>query len=392
MPPGLPGPPPEDIEPARPAGRTGRGTTCWFEVRGIPRSSRAPGPGLLVAGYRAPTARLASDLRIRRARAARTVPRSLRGRSGPTLPGPHREGGSVASRHMPSSVASLRTAAGAALMLLLVSGCGGGRPLPSVGPLGLGPTATFPSLTELDVDAACVTDADPANGGEPPPPDGVTKAGDPADPTGVVAIEVVGVGDLVLPSDELFAADLFGLGGNPADFEAIDLEGFTGSAPACLHVALYEPADERVAFVHVRLSDEPVTTWRETAGFGVDGGTGGLGSAEAVVAVGSSTEGLGEQYLDVLEQTYRNTWSWMNITVDPPTGANVVGFSTGFGDGGYPVVVGEDVDGRPASVVIDHGVVPWAWLSRVGTVSGGAPGASPRRRPGRWVRRWTERR
>ena len=36
--------------------------------------------GPLVARYRAPTARLASDLRSRRARAARTVPRSLEGR------------------------------------------------------------------------------------------------------------------------------------------------------------------------------------------------------------------------------------------------------------------------------------------------------------------------
>jgi hypothetical protein len=235
--------------------------------------------------------------------------------------------------------------------------------------LGAGPASTFPSRADLDPASACVASPDPANGGHPAPPDGVIEAGDPADPTGVVAIEAVGVGDLVLTSDQLLVADLFWLGGDPAELEAIDLDGFAGRAAVCFHVARYDSSDERVAFVHIRLSASPVASWRQAGGFGVDGGTGGIASTDAVIAAGSGVEGLIDQYLAELDRTYVDTWSWLNIELDPATGGNVIGFSTGFGDGGYPVVVGEDAEGRPASVVIDHVVVPWAWLARVGDVT-----------------------
>jgi hypothetical protein len=267
---------------------------------------------------------------------------------------------------MGSAAIRVPLATAVAAAALVGGACNG--PLVPFEAQGLEPPATFPSRTELDRGSACVTSSDPANGGDPAPPDGVVAAGDPADPTGVVAIEVVGVGDLVLTSDQLLAADLFALAGDPAELDAIDLDGFTGRAPVCFHVAHYDSTDERVAFVHIRLSDAPVVSWRETGGFGVDGGTGGIASTEAVVSAGSGVEGLIEQYLVELDRTYVDTWSWLNIELDPETGGNVIGFSTGFGDGGYPVVVGEDADGRPAAVVIDHVIVPWAWLRRVGPV------------------------
>ena len=263
--------------------------------------------------------------------------------------------------------AVIRVLRGAAVVAILVVGSCLGSFSPFQQP-GNGPAATFPSRDFLDPASACVASPDPANGGHPAPPDGVIEAGDPADPTGVVAIEVVGVGDLVLTSDQLLVADLFWLGGDPAELETIDLDGSAGPAAVCLHVARYDSSDERVAFVHVRLTDAPVVAWREAGGFGVDGGTGGIASTEAVIAVGSGVDGMIEQYLEELERHQVNTWTWLNIELDPATGGNVIGFSTGFGDGGYPVAVGEDAEGRPASVVIDHVVVPWAWLSRVGPV------------------------
>src|SRR4029079_12113352 len=51
-----------------------------------PLIADAAAPDRLVARYRAPAARLASDVRSRRACAARTIPRSLRGRSGLLFP------------------------------------------------------------------------------------------------------------------------------------------------------------------------------------------------------------------------------------------------------------------------------------------------------------------
>jgi len=75
------------------------------------------------------------------------------------------------------------------------------------------------------------------------------------------------------------------------------------------------------------------------------------------------------QFLDALQAHDVETWSWANITTDPATGANVIGFSTGYGDGGYPVYAGIGRDGRVVAVVIDLLVLPWRWLGRIGTIN-----------------------
>lgn len=45
------------------------------------------------------------------------------------------------------------------------------------------------------------------------------------------------------------------------------------------------------------------------------------------------------------------------VEVDPASGANVVAFSSGFGDGAYPTFVGLGSDGQPAVVITDFGVL-----------------------------------
>jgi hypothetical protein len=256
---------------------------------------------------------------------------------------------------------------------VLVAGCQlGAAPATPPRTQGLGVSGQ----DELDPDSPCVIDPDPANGGHPLPPAVVVAAGDPTDPTGVVEIIPVGVGDLVLPSDRLLAADLFAMAVNPAALPAVDLGGVSGRFPVCLHVARLDPADERVALLHVKLSVDPVVSWtEEPIGFGVDGGTGGIGSSEAVAAATADID-----YLTALEAHDVPTWSWTNIITDRATGANVIGFSTGYGDGGYPVFTGLAKDGRAASVVIDLFVVPWRWFGRVGPI--GEPRSSVVHRPG----------
>src|SRR4029079_7414198 len=82
------------------SGRTGRGTTCWFEVLAGSRIALPSGfrrrPGLLSILYRASAARLASDVRV--PLPARLAPSRarFRARSDATPLGPRREGGSLA--------------------------------------------------------------------------------------------------------------------------------------------------------------------------------------------------------------------------------------------------------------------------------------------------------
>ena len=61
----------------------------------LSRTSRVPGPASLAARYRAPTARLASDLRVRRVPRGSHRPALAPGSSGPTPLGRRREAGSV---------------------------------------------------------------------------------------------------------------------------------------------------------------------------------------------------------------------------------------------------------------------------------------------------------
>ena len=265
----------------------------------------------------------------------------------------------------------------APLLVVVGAGCGGTFPRPREDPGG-GPSRTdarprpslgYTVLSKLDPRSDCVLRPDPANGGHPKPPAPVVEAGDPADATGVVEVTAVGLGDIVLPSDQLLVADFFAMHSFfLPDTARVELHGFTGRAPVCAHLARFQPPDERAAFLHVRLLDEPVERWIiGTAGFGVDGGTGGIGSAEALRPV-TSDEAI-DFYLDVLNANSVDTWAWANITTDPVSGANVIGFSTGYGDGGYPVYAGLGRDGKVASVVIDFVVLPWRWLGRVGTIS-----------------------
>ncbi|HEY8989764.1 MAG TPA: DUF4241 domain-containing protein [Candidatus Limnocylindrales bacterium] len=287
-----------------------------------------------------------------------------------------KHGESVPLRTLTDRLAILTVAA-------LVAGCDLALPLPrglAASPVpdppraATGPRPSFGVASDLDPRSACVLDPDPANGGHPAPPAEVAAAGDPTSPTGVVGVRAVGLGNIVLPSDRLLVNDFFMMGSFfLPDMPAVELGGFTGRAPVCLHIAQLEPADERVAFLHVRFVDAPVDHWvLGAAGFGVDGGTGGIASAEAVRPV--STGAALDVFFETLEAHSVKTWGWANIVTDPASGANVIGFSTGYGDGGYPVYAGIGKDGRVDAVVIDLLVLPWRWLARIGPVL--APGGS----------------
>ena len=71
-----------------------------------------------------------------------------------------------------------------------------------------------------------------------------------------------GSGTIALPSDQLLVADYFTMHSYfLPDMARVQLHGFTGRAPVCAHLARFQPPDQRIAFLHVRLLDEPVERW-----------------------------------------------------------------------------------------------------------------------------------
>jgi hypothetical protein len=64
-----------------------------------------------------------------------------------------------------------------------------------------------------------------------------------------------------------------------------------------------------------------------------------------------------DEFFEALSRTYVPTWSWTNLIVDEATGANVIAFSSGYGDGSYPSYWGHDLTGQRVALVTDFVVL-----------------------------------
>lgn len=140
--------------------------------------------------------------------------------------------------------------------------------------------------------------------------------------------------------------------------------------PVTVAVLNSHRSGRRVAFVELHIgADAPVQWTEETSLFiGTDGGDGGFATSSAMVP---SFPQNADSFLDAF---YTNGDSISSIVCvvrhsdDKP--ADGVVFDIGYGDGGYPTLLGWSAEGRIVSVVSYGFVVPWA-LS-------GLPGVPPR--------------
>ena len=75
-----------------------------------------------------------------------------------------------------------------------------------------------------------------------------------------------------------------------------------------------------------------------------------------------------DQFYDRLDamqdKTYLPTWSWADLIVDETTGANIIAFSSGWGDGCYPSYWGYNAANQRVALVTDFGVLHASWLAR----------------------------
>jgi hypothetical protein len=125
--------------------------------------------------------------------------------------------------------------------------------------------------------------------------------------------------------------------------------------------------DQRVALGCVRFTKAQPVKWEmatakgqslkklapgEFYGYGVDAGTGCFIDTKAYDAL--EEEETGEAIFAGLEKTRVYTWAWANVKLGA---ANVVAFSSGYGDGFYGSYWGFDAKGALVALVTDFGLM-----------------------------------
>jgi hypothetical protein len=198
-----------------------------------------------------------------------------------------------------------------------------------------------------------------------------------------VTISVDPVGKLVLTSGKLLAWDLLMVPDERYCFKKV-LE--PGRYPVYVSVAEFPGGDARVACAMLRISEEPTVRWEAAAvnepdpeqaeerySYGVDSGTGSFMSVEVAQVLAplvwedEGKKNMFEEFCDrVIAEMELNSCglygsaSWADMLVDGGTGANVVTFSSGWGDGEYASFWGFDASGKLTSLVTDFAIFPEA--------------------------------
>lgn len=161
-----------------------------------------------------------------------------------------------------------------------------------------------------------------------------------------------------------------------------------GRYPVIISVAELAANDECVAFALLRLSERPAVRWENAAPqgknlvelepnhvyrYGVDTGTGCFMDADAAQALqalaNAAKRGDHEDdsgLMAALLASGNGIGGWQaNFVLDEATGANVIAFTYGLGDGFYPSFWGYDASGQRVALVTDFEVIDAAWLTQL---------------------------
>jgi hypothetical protein len=193
------------------------------------------------------------------------------------------------------------------------------------------------------------------------------------------------IGELVVTSGHILACDPMFLFEIPPFADIVP----PGRYPVVLSVAALPSGDQRVACALLRLSERAAVRWEmatprgqtlsaltagEVFGYPVDFATGCFTDADAPATleaneakrtdVADESKQFYDRLDDMQDKTYLPTWSWADLIVDETTGANIIAFSSGFGDGFYTSYWGYDAADQRVALVTDFGVLDKSWLAR----------------------------
>jgi hypothetical protein len=141
-------------------------------------------------------------------------------------------------------------------------------------------------------------------------------------------------------------------------------------APVTLALIDGPSGDQRVAFTEVRLRATTPVRWVDERYLGIstDGGDGGFFTGDATTTPLDGGEQQTDAYLAVMD-TPADPAKVRSCVLRHEPGGRVSGviFFTGYGDGGYPTLLGLDSAGRVASLVHDGILLPWSMSGLPGT-------------------------
>jgi hypothetical protein len=179
------------------------------------------------------------------------------------------------------------------------------------------------------------------------------------------------VADLRLTDGWLAAGDGFSISEGLPGVRA-QVAPTTVVAPLTLAVVGDPEEWGRIAFAELRLLPTTPVRWVDERylSIGTDGGDGGFTTADAALP---SLGTLGTRSEANMDATFgrdrQGVAAVCVLKVERDGRTSAVTWSTGYGDGGYPTLLGLDADGRIASVVHDGLILPWSYS--------GIPGAPP---------------
>jgi hypothetical protein len=180
------------------------------------------------------------------------------------------------------------------------------------------------------------------------------------EPDAYVLSEDVLLPELALPSGGVVIGEYL------LDTDGLALETSLppGRYPVHATVGRYEDVDTRVAYATITASDEPTVRWEEIGGIAVDGGTTSFVSTEgrdALVELFETDEQAWERFWfeDVWDSHVAQDYLATELTVAGEL--NLAHFSSGVGDGGYPVFIGYDAADQPTRIVVDFYLVHLDW-------------------------------
>lgn len=223
---------------------------------------------------------------------------------------------------------------------------------------------------------------------------GLTLIGDRGE---VLRTRLVALGTLVLTTERIVACDPYWVRADPSPFLE---EVAPGSYPVLVSVAQTGDRYERIICAAVRFGERTISSWQPALRvddvlepgvypcYNVETGTGCFAGADAAAALVSprrsveapprdrrhaisadtGTVGL-DRFTEILYSgapaaqpdhdplhdlldaelsagRAARGWSWADVPVSEDSGANVIAFSTGQGDGCYPSFFGYDAQGR----------------------------------------------